>query len=98
MPISALDVAYRAMRKAYLEKEEAGRRLARLKKRFQELNQKVFGALPGDPGAAGEFAAKANEIEGDIKTADAAFVQAKRDYAAALAEFARLALEAGLDR
>jgi hypothetical protein len=98
MPISALDAAYRAMRKAYLEKEEAGRRLARLKKRFEELNQKVFGALPDDPNAAGEFAAKANEIEGDVKIADAAFVQAKKDYDAALAKFVRVALEAGLDR
>ena len=80
MPISALDAAYQAMRKAYRDKEKAGRALDAAKKEFQTLSQKVFGALPGNPAAATAFAQQANDAEGDVKTADAAYVAAQKAY------------------
>jgi hypothetical protein len=38
----------------------------------------VFGALPGNPAAATAFAQQANDAEGDVKTADAAYVAAQK--------------------
>lgn len=98
MPISALDAAYRAMREAYRYKESCGRRLTALEKKFRTLSQKVFGALPGDPEAAEDFATQANVAEGEVKKADATYVKAQKAYDKALADFVRVALQAGLDR